>query len=49
MGPDKTGAMKALVKRHADPLADGALDPGELAAWTVLANQLMNLDEVLNK
>ncbi|HJZ54559.1 MAG TPA: DUF1553 domain-containing protein, partial [Gemmataceae bacterium] len=29
--------------------ADPALDPAEFAAWTMLANQLMNLDEVLNK
>ncbi|MGV3722016.1 MAG: DUF1553 domain-containing protein, partial [Actinomycetota bacterium] len=29
--------------------ADAALAPEELAAWTMLVNQLMNLDEVLNK
>jgi hypothetical protein len=29
--------------------ADPALDPATLAAWTMVANQLMNLDEVLNK
>jgi hypothetical protein len=29
--------------------ADATLDPPTLAAWTMLANQLMNLDEVLNK
>jgi hypothetical protein len=29
--------------------ADATLDAGELAAWTMLANELMNLDEVLNK
>jgi hypothetical protein len=29
--------------------ADAKLDPSELATWTMLANQLMNLDEVLNK
>ncbi|MBP3954442.1 DUF1553 domain-containing protein [Gemmata sp. G18] len=29
--------------------ADAKLDPSELAAWTMLANQLLNLDEVLNK
>jgi hypothetical protein len=28
---------------------DAALDPAQLAAWTMLANELMNLDEVLNK
>jgi hypothetical protein len=29
--------------------ADPALDAAELAAWTMLANELFNLDEVLNK
>ena len=29
--------------------ADPALEPERLAAWTMLVNQLMNLDEVLNK
>ena len=28
---------------------DGSLEPGSLAAWTMLTNELMNLDEVLNK
>ncbi len=28
---------------------DASLDPGRLAGWTMLTNQLMNLDEVLNK
>ena len=28
---------------------DETLDPATHAAWTMLANQLMNLDEVLNK
>jgi hypothetical protein len=28
---------------------DRSLDPSTLAAWTMLANELMNLDEVLNK
>ena len=28
---------------------DETLDVSEHAAWTMLANQLMNLDEVLNK
>jgi hypothetical protein len=32
---------------ESDP--DKSLDPKELAAWTMLANELMNLDEVLNK
>jgi hypothetical protein len=29
--------------------ADSRIDPAELAAWTMLVNQLLNLDEVLNK
>ena len=29
--------------------ADATLDVATLAAWTMVANQLMNLDEVLNK
>ena len=29
--------------------ADPAIDPALLAAWTMLTNELMNLDEVLNK
>jgi hypothetical protein len=29
--------------------SDAALDVSELAAWTKVANQMMNLDEVLNK
>jgi hypothetical protein len=29
--------------------ADPALDPAQLAAWTMLVNELLNLDEVLNK
>jgi mono/diheme cytochrome c family protein len=28
---------------------DAALPPGELAAWTMVVNELMNLDEFLNK
>jgi hypothetical protein len=28
---------------------DGALDVSQLAAYTMVANQMMNLDEVLNK
>ncbi len=32
-----------------DSKADATLKPETLAAWTMLANQLMNLDEVLKK
>jgi Protein of unknown function (DUF1553)/Protein of unknown function (DUF1549)/Concanavalin A-like lectin/glucanases superfamily/Planctomycete cytochrome C len=29
--------------------ADASIDPAELAAWTMLANEMLNLDEVLTK
>jgi hypothetical protein len=32
-----------------DSKPDASLDPIELAAWTMLCNELMNLDEVLTK
>jgi hypothetical protein len=38
-------ALVAVGESKADP----AIDPRTLAAWTMLANQLLNLDEVLNK
>ena len=41
-------AAESLIKIGASP-ADGAIAPAELAAWTLIANQLMNLDEVLAK
>ncbi|MCL4205889.1 MAG: DUF1553 domain-containing protein [Pirellulaceae bacterium] len=37
--------LLAVVESQPDP----SLDAAELAAWTMLANQMMNLDEVLNK
>jgi hypothetical protein len=39
---------KKLI-RTGESKPDTALDPKSLAAWTMLANELMNLDEVLNK
>ncbi len=39
---------KLLVEVGESP-TDGTLPPNELAAWTMLANELLNLDEVLNK
>ncbi len=39
---------KALLT-EGESKADAALDPSTLAAWTMLANEMMNLDEVLNK
>jgi hypothetical protein len=51
--------LLAHYKDHADEAkklitvgeskADPKLDPSALAAWTMVANQLLNLDEVLNK
>jgi hypothetical protein len=35
--------------RQGDSAPDPSLPEGEFAAYTMLANQLMNLDEVLNK
>ena len=37
-------AKKLIAVGESKP--DAALDAGELAAWTMLANELMNLDEV---
>lgn len=39
---------KALLS-EGESKPDPAIDPSTLAAWTMLANELMNLDEVLNK
>jgi hypothetical protein len=43
--PEAAKKLIAVGESKADP----ALDPSTLAAWTMLANELMNLDEVLNK
>lgn len=43
--PDEAKKLIAFGESKADP----KLDASELAAWTMLANQLLNLDEVLNK
>jgi hypothetical protein len=40
-------AKKLIAFGESKP--DAAVDPVELAAWTMLVNQLLNLDEVLNK
>lgn len=44
----KQAEAKKLVT-FGESIADAKVDAGELAAWTMLTNQLMNLDEVLNK
>ncbi|NUQ63706.1 MAG: DUF1553 domain-containing protein [Pirellulales bacterium] len=38
-----------LLIAYGESKADAGTEPAELAAWTMLCNQLMNLDEVLNK
>lgn len=43
--PDDAKALIAVGESK----ADAKLDPAQLAAWTMLCNQMMNLDEVLNK
>jgi hypothetical protein len=40
-------AAKLIAFGESKP--DAKLDPAELAGWTMLANQFLNLDEVLNK
>lgn len=39
----------AQVVKFGESKANAQMDPSLLAAWTMLANELMNLDEVLNK
>ena len=41
-------AAKALIE-NGETKADPSLDAPELAAWTLVASQLLNLDETLNK
>lgn len=43
--PDEAQKLLAVGESKPDP----AIPPAELAAWTMLANQLMNMDEALNK
>jgi hypothetical protein len=43
--PDDARALISTGESRPDP----SLDPAALAAWTMVANSLMNLDEVLNK
>jgi hypothetical protein len=43
--PDDARALIAVGESKADP----KLDPARLAAWTMVCNQMLNLDEALNK
>ncbi len=45
---DKPEEAKKLIA-FGEAKADASLDAKELAAWTMLVNSLLNLDEVLNK
>jgi hypothetical protein len=45
---EKPEDAKALIS-VGDSKADATLDAAELAAWTLVANQMLNLDEALNK
>jgi mono/diheme cytochrome c family protein len=44
---DKNAARSLIAVGESKP--DASLDPSELAAWTMVANLVLNLDEVLNK
>jgi hypothetical protein len=46
-GRDPAGAKKLIAVGETKP--DPKLDATELAAWTMVANVILNLDEVLNK
>ncbi len=43
--PEEAKKLTAIGESKADP----AMDPTTLAAWTMTANELLNLDEALNK
>jgi hypothetical protein len=43
--PDAAAKLISVGASKADP----ALAPAELAAWTLIANQILNLDEALTK
>ena len=45
----QTPADATALLTVGDSKADPALPPPQLAAWTMLASQLLNLDEVLSK
>lgn len=42
-------AAAAALLRVGDSAADGALDPVETAAWTVVASAILNLDETISR
>ncbi|MFO0868237.1 MAG: DUF1553 domain-containing protein [Pirellulales bacterium] len=46
-GSQETAARALITVGESPP--EASLAPGELASWTMLVNELLNLDEVLNK
>jgi hypothetical protein len=44
---DAQDATKLISVGESKP--ESSISPAELAAWTMVANELMNLDEVLTK
>ena len=46
-GDHETEAVELIKTGESNP--DAGLEAKTLAAWTMLCNELMNLDEVLNK
>jgi hypothetical protein len=46
-GPCEAEAAELIKTGDSEP--DAVLMPTTLAAWTMLCNEMMNLDEVLNK
>ena len=51
-GIDKDPARRALGRAlltFGESKADPAIPPPQLAAWTMVSTQLLNLDETLNK
>ena len=49
VSPCRGGLWNRSAGAVGESKADTAMDATTLAAWTMLANELMNLDEVLNK
>ncbi len=47
--PSNSGDSGGEGKAPGDPTAATSLDPSQLAAWTVVANVILNLDEVVTK
>ena len=46
---DFSNRPESIERVDQSPEVRASLNASELAAWTMLVNELMNLDEVLNK